>query len=32
VALKEMREMKGRAKIAAQKKQQRLALGGFVRG
>ena len=32
VALKEMREMKGRGKIAAQKKQQRLALGGFVRG
>jgi hypothetical protein len=32
VALKEMREMKGRGKIAAEKKQQRLALGGFVRG
>jgi len=30
VALKEMREMKGRGKIAAQKKKQRLALGGFV--
>jgi hypothetical protein len=30
VAVKEMREMKGRAKNAALKKQQRLALGGFV--
>jgi hypothetical protein len=32
VALKEKREMKGRGKIAAQKKRQWLALGGFVRG
>ena len=32
VAVKEMREMQGRAKNAALKKQQRLALGGFVRG
>ena len=30
VAVKEMREMKGRAKNAALKKKQRLALGGFV--